>query len=297
MELPEELMSIPYSRDVPFRKLTTLGLGGVCRWLFEPVTEGQARRFVKTCRAFNLNYRVLGGGSNLLALSDVTVPVMRLALPKELSVTENRVYASASCSHPALARDVADVGLSGIEWACGIPGSFGGALRMNAGAHGGEWGHVLHAVRFLTADGEIVEKKTAISDFSYRSSFLADGHIALGAWFDLTKGDAGAIKKKMGEYLSIRRQRQPTGRTAGSVFKNPPGKIAGQLIESAGLKGVRIGNAEVSSIHSNFLVNLGDASPSDYWELVKYVRAKVAEAHDCQLELEIEVWSEPKAIF
>ncbi|MDR0499470.1 MAG: FAD-binding protein, partial [Holophagales bacterium] len=143
MELPEALLLIPHKRDVPFARLTTLGLGGVCKWLFEPETEEEASLFVKTCRANDLNYRILGGGSNLLVLSDISVPVMRLALPTRLLATSERVSANASYGHIALINDIANMGFSGVEWACGIPGSFGGALRMNAGAHGGEWAMVL----------------------------------------------------------------------------------------------------------------------------------------------------------
>jgi len=295
MELPEALLSIPHRRDVPFAQLTTLGIGGTCKWLFEPETEDEARLFVKTCRAGDLSYRVLGGGSNLLVLSDITAPVMRLALPGELRVTADGVSANASYRHAALVNDVADMGFSGIEWASDIPGSFGGALRMNAGANGGEWGQVLDRVRFLTPCGEIVEKKPEHGDFAYRSSFLTDGRVALNASFRLIKSDTVPIRKKMSEFQAKRRQSQPTGRSAGCVFKNPPGEKAGRLIEMAGLKGTRIGNAEVSKIHANFLLNLGNAgntAPGDFWELIRLVRSKVREVHGCELELEVEVWSE-----
>ena len=292
MELPEALLSIPHRRDVSFARLTTLGIGGICKWLFEPETEDEARLFVKTCRAGNLSYRILGGGSNLLVLSDISVPVMRLALPCELRVTANGVSANASYGHATLVNDVADLGFSGIEWASGIPGSFGGALRMNAGAYGGEWGRVLEQIRFLTPCGEIVEKKPEHGDFAYRSSFLTDDRVALGASFRLVKSDTVLIKKAMSEFQAKRRQNQPTGCSAGCIFKNPPGENAGRLIEKAELKGARIGNAEVSKIHANFLLNLGNATPGDFWELIQLVRSRVAEIHKRDLELEVEVWSE-----
>jgi UDP-N-acetylmuramate dehydrogenase len=192
----------------------------------------------------------------------------------------------------ALASDAADLGYSGIEWACGIPGTFGGAIRMNAGAHGFDWGQLLAEVRYLDPDGEIIEKTPSTGDFSYRSSFLANGHVALGASINLAKGDVKSIKKTMNNFKAARSQNQPRGRSAGCVFKNPPGKNAGQLIESAGLKGARAGNAEVSTIHANFFMNVGNGSPDDFLRLIRLVSAKVSEAHDCQLELEIEVWSE-----
>ena len=292
MELPEALLSIPHRRDVPFAKLTTLGMGGTCKWLFEPRSEEEARLFVKTCRASNLNYRVLGGGSNLLVLSDISAPVMRLALPGGLRLTSNGVSANANYGHASLVNDIADMGFSGIEWAVGIPGSFGGALRMNAGANGGEWSQVLDQVRFLTPEGEIVEKKPEQGDFAYRSSFLANGCVTLGASFRLAKGDAASVKKTMSGFQAKRRQSQPSGHSAGCVFKNPPGDKAGRLIERAGLKGARIGDAEVSDVHANFLLNSGNASPGDFWELIQLVRSRVYETQKRELELEVEVWSE-----
>jgi len=295
VELPEALFSIPHRRDVPFAGLTTLGLGGVCKWLFEPGTEEEARLFVQTCRVNDLNYRIIGGGSNLLVLSDISAPVIRLSMPAELRVTAEGVSASASYGHTTLINDVADMGFSGIEWAYGIPGSFGGALRMNAGANGGEWSQVLNKIRFLTPFGEIVERIPEYGDFAYRSSFLTDGRIVLSASIKLAKCDRESVKKTMSEFQAKRRQNQPSGRSAGCVFKNPPDKKAGRLIESAGLKGTRIGDAQVSTIHANFLLNTGNATPADFWELLQLVRAKVYEIHGCELELEVEVWDENKA--
>ena len=290
--MPRALLSVPHRRDVPFAELTTLGLGGLCRWLFEPASEAEAQLFVKTCLSADVGYRVLGCGSNILALSDITAPVMRLALPKKLSITGTEVYATASHGQAALAEEVADMGLSGIEWAVGIPGSFGGALRMNAGAHGGEWGQVLCRVCFLAQDGEITEKPAEDGDFSYRSSFLSDGKVALGAAFKLAKHPPGTIKKTMAGFRSQRRSSQPAGRSAGCVFKNTPLGSAGSLIDRAGLKGTRIGDVEVSAVHANFFVNKGRGSAMDFWELVQLVRAKVLERHGLGLELEIEVWDE-----
>jgi UDP-N-acetylmuramate dehydrogenase len=289
-ELPRTLFSIPHERDVPFAQLTSLGMGGTCKWLFEPRTEEEAALFVKTCNIHSVPFYVLGGGSNLLVLSDVAAPVMRLALPKGLSITNSGAFASASYAQAALARDVANLGLSGIEWASGIPGSFGGAIRMNAGAHGLDWGQLLERVRFISPDGEIIEKVPSAGDFSYRSSFLKSGGVALGGWMALARGDAAQVKSKMDSFLAARRQSQPSGRSAGSTFKNPPGQSAGKLIESAGLKGARIGNVQVSPKHANFFINLGNAEPSDYWELTQLVKSKVLNAHGIELELEIEVW-------
>jgi UDP-N-acetylmuramate dehydrogenase len=289
-ELPEDLLSIPHRRDVPFSSLTTLGIGGVCKWLFEPATEDEAALFVRTCYAEDIEYGILGGGSNLLVLSDVHWPVMRLRLPRKLTATPSGVFACASHSHVAVARDVANMGLSGLEWAAGIPGSVGGALRMNAGAFGKSWSMVVDRVRFLSQTGEMVEKKPAEDDFAYRSSFLGGGRVALGAYIKLARGDSASIKKAMAKHQATRRGEQPKGRSAGCVFKNPPGKNAGHLIDSAGMKGTRVGEAVVSETHANFFLNLGGATPKDYMELIRLVRARVFDAHGTKLELEVDVW-------
>jgi UDP-N-acetylmuramate dehydrogenase len=289
-ELPKELLLIPHKRDVPFSKLTTLGVGGVCKWLFEPTTEEAAALFVKICRAHDLEYGILGGGSNLLVLSDIPWPVMRLRLPKELTAAPFGVLANASHSHVALVRDVANMGLSGLEWAAGIPGSLGGALRMNAGAYGSSWSTVVDRIRFVSPTGEIIEKKPGEDDFAYRSSFLRGGRVALGASIRLAKGDSALIKRTMAKIRADRRKEQPTGRSAGCVFKNPPGHIAGELIDSAGLKGTQVGAVVVSEAHANFFVNLGSANPRDYMELIRIVRARVFDAHGVKLEREVGVW-------
>ena len=226
-----------------------------------------------------------------MVLSDISEPVMRLALPKELVITPDGVYVNASYNHAAMVNDIAEMGLSGIEWAVGIPGGFGGALRMNAGANGFEWGQFLERVRFLTPEGEIVERTPGQGDFTYRSSFLTGGRIALGASIKLTRRDKKSIKKTMDAFQAARRKSQPAGRSAGCVFKNPPGKSAGQLIDSAGLKGTRVGDSIVSDIHANFLLNLGDATPGQFWELIQIVRSRVFDVHGCELELEVEVWN------
>jgi len=290
LELPKELLSIPHRKNVPFAKLTTLGLGGVCAYLFEPATEEDAALFVRTCRANDLDYRVLGGGSNLLVLSDITCPVMRLRLSRKLMTTPSGIYANASHGQKALSKDIAAMGLSGLEWAEGIPGSLGGALRMNAGAFGSSWNTVLERIRFLSPTGEIVEKKAEEDDFSYRSSFLVGGRVALGAYLRLTEGAPAAIKKTMSEHRAARRKSQPTGRSAGCVFKNPPGQSAGQLIDSVGLKGARIGGVVVSESHANFFLNADQGTPKDFLGLIQLARARVFDTHGVKLELEIEVW-------
>lgn len=289
--LPDDLLALPHRRDVPFSKLTTLGVGGLCRWLFEPTTEGEAQAFVRACAREGLPYRVLGGGSNLVVLADVEVPVLRLALPKIATREGDRLTAPASHGHIALAEAAAKTGLSGLEFASGIPGSLGGAIRMNAGAYGREWIDVLASYRFLTPEGELVEKRPEPGEFRYRWSWLTGGRLILSATAQLAEGDPAAIAARVAEYREKRGTSQPLSkRNAGCIFKNPPGTSAGRLIDQAGLKGLRIGDAEVSPEHANFLVNHGKASAYEFAELMETVRAKVREVHGVDLEPEVEIW-------
>jgi UDP-N-acetylmuramate dehydrogenase len=291
--LPDDLQQVPHRRDVAFSKLTTLGVGGLCRWLFEPTTELEAQAFVRACAREGLPWRVLGGGSNLVVLGDVSTPVLRLALPKDVQREGDRLTAPASHGHIALAEAAATAGLSGLEFASGIPGSLGGAIRMNAGAYGREWVEVLARYRFLTPAGDLVEKAPEAGEFSYRWSFLTGGHVVLSATANLVAGDPAAIRAQVAEYREKRGTSQPLSkRNAGCIFKNPTGLSAGRLIDQAHLKGLRIGDAEVSPEHGNFLVNHGHATAAEFAELMETVRARVLEVHGVALEAEVEVWRE-----
>ena len=291
--LPDALLMVPHRRDVPFSKLTTLGVGGLCRWLFEPTTELEAQTFVRACVQEGLAWRVLGGGSNLVVLGDLTMPVLRLALPKTIHREGHRLTTHASHGHIALAEAAAGAGLSGLEFASGIPGSLGGAIRMNAGAYGREWVDVLTRYRFLTPEGDLVEKAPEPGEFRYRWSFLTGGHVVLSATAELVEGDSATIRAQVADYREKRGTSQPLSkRNAGCIFKNPPGQSAGRLIDQAGLKGLRLGDAEVSLEHANFLVNHGKATATEFAELMGQVRTKVWEVHGVELEPEVEIWRE-----
>lgn len=289
--LPDALLALPHRRDLPFARLTTLGVGGLCRWLFEPTSEVEAQTFVRTCAREGLPWKVLGGGSNLVVRGDIEVPVLRLALPRQATREGHRLTAFANHGHIALTEAAAQAGLSGLEFASGIPGSLGGAIRMNAGAYGREWVDVLARVRFLTPEGELVERAPEPGDFRYRNSFLVGGHVVLSATAALAPSDPGAVRARMAEFRQTRGDSQPLGqRNAGCVFKNPEGQSAGRLIDAAGLKGLRVGDAEVSPAHANFLVNLGQASPTDFLELMARVQERVLAVHGVHLEPEVELW-------
>jgi len=290
LPFPDALQSIPHRRDVPFARLTTLGVGGTCRWLFEPVSEAQAQAFVRACAREALPWRLLGGGSNLVVLGDVPL-AMRLRLPGEPRRTGLELHATASFGHIRLSLAAAELGLSGLEYASGIPGSVGGAMHMNAGAYGRELVDVLARYRFLEADGELAEKAPEPGEFRYRWSVLGAGRVALGLTVRLAEGDPQRIRALQADYRARRGTSQPLSRrNAGCIFKNPPGMSAGRLIDQAGLKGLRVGDAEVSPEHGNFLVNHGGASAAEFAELMAQVRARVLEAHGVALEPEVEIW-------
>jgi len=295
--LPDALLAIPHRRDVPFAKLTTLGVGGLCRWLFEPVTEAQAQAFVRACAREGLPWRVLGGGSNLVVLGDLEEPVMRLRLPQDLRRDGLEVSAPASQGHIRMSQQVGDMGLSGLEYASGIPGSVGGALHMNAGAYGRELVDVLARYRFLTPDGDLVEKAPEPGEFRYRWSVLGGGRVALGLTVRLAEGDPARIRAQVEDYRRRRGTSQPLSkRNAGCIFKNPPGQSAGRLIDQAGLKGLRVGDAEVSPEHGNFLVNHGGATSAQFAELMARVREAVLAHSGIGLEPEVEIWPSPGPI-
>jgi UDP-N-acetylmuramate dehydrogenase len=236
-------------------------------------------------------YRVLGGGSNLVILDDIDVPVLRLAFPKTLQREGDALTAPANHGHIAMAEYAAKENLSGMEFASGIPGSVGGAIRMNAGAYGREWIDVMTRYRFLTPEGDLIEKKPESGEFRYRWSWLTGGRVVLSATAKLVKGDGEKIRAQVAEYREKRGTSQPLSkRNAGCIFKNPTGASAGRLIDQAGLKGLRVGDAEVSPEHANFLINHGKATAREFAELMDIVRAKVQEMHGVELEPEVEIW-------
>lgn len=291
--IPDELQSIPYRDNVPFAKLTTLGVGGVCRRLFEPTEEHQVVRFVQRCHREGWTYRVLGGGSNLVILSDIEEPVLRLNFPKQVTQKSSLMSAPANYGHIRMSQDTARAGLSGMEYAAGIPGTTGGALHMNAGAYGCELIDILHRYRFVTPEGLLVDQAPRREDFSYRWSHLGPGFVGLGFTLQLSEGNSQIIQAKVEDNLLKRGSSQPLSkRNAGCIFKNPLPHSAGRLIDQAGLKGLRVGDAEVSPEHANFLINHGKATAREFYDLMITVQAKVLEIHGIALEPEVEVWGE-----
>jgi UDP-N-acetylmuramate dehydrogenase len=214
-----------------------------------------------------------------------------LNFPKVLKVEGREITAPANFGHIRLSQAAAEQGLSGMEYAAGIPGTTGGALHMNAGAYGRELVQILSSYRYIHPEGEVIETAPRPENFGYRRSHLGPGYVALGFTILLTPGDSKTIQAEVESNRLKRGSSQPLSkRNAGCIFKNPPGESAGRLIDQAGLKGYRVGDAEVSPEHANFLINHGQATARDFYELMIQVQSKVQLRYGITLEPEVEVW-------
>jgi UDP-N-acetylmuramate dehydrogenase len=278
--------------DAPLGARTTYRVGGPAALLFEAGDEEDLARVHRALRAVGepLPVLIVGQGSNLL-VADAGFAGLALVLGAGLStitVRSPRVRAGGGAKLPVLARRAASAGLRGMEWAVGIPGSVGGALRMNAGGHGSDTAGVLDRYRaFDLATGSAVEADPAGLALGYRSSALGPGQTVVWAEFALTPGDREAAEARVDEIVRWRRSNQPGGANAGSVFTNPPAAAAGQLVDEAGAKGLRVRTARVSEKHANFIQADAGGSADDVHALIALVRERVAERLGVHLETEV----------
>lgn len=273
----------------PLSKMTWFGVGGPADVYVEPADVQDLARLIQFKPAVPLT--LIGGGSNLL-IRDGGIPGITVHLGKpfgKITVKDDMIVAGAGASLMELARVAAKQEMTGFEFMCGIPGTIGGGIRMNAGAHGRAMEDVLHSITVITGEGDIQEIDPHETEaFGYRTCYLPSDWIFVGATFKGQKGSSADIAKKMADYKKQRENNQPVGvRTAGSTFKNPQGLQAWSLIEKVGMRGARKGGAQVSEKHANFLVNNGHATAKDIEELAEEIRSKVWE--NCGVELEWEV--------
>ena len=285
---------IPYKEQEPLAAHATFRIGGPAAVFVQPEGEGALCRAVALCRELAVPYYILGNGSNVLfGDGGFAGAVICLAgMPGEAVAEEGNILsAPAWLPLSALCAAALRAGLTGLEFAYGIPGTVGGAVYMNAGAYGGEMKDVLVSVRQLTAGGEVVETPAAALDLGYRRSvFETPGGCILSARVRLAPGDRTAIAAKMEELMGRRRDKQPLDKpSAGSTFKRPAGAFAGALIDQCGLRGYRHGGAAVSDKHCGFVVNLGGASCADVLALCDEVSRIVREKTGYTLEKEIRV--------
>lgn len=281
------------SRDEPMRLYTSFRIGGPADVLIEPADVTGLRTALKWAWDLALPVFILGNGTNLL-VADEGIRGAVIRIGQSLSSVEfegDKVTAGAGVSLPALARACSDRGLQGMEWAAGIPGSLGGALAMNAGAYSCTIGDVVQEVRILGFDGSPSAKSAEEMHFGQRSSRLSHGDIvAYEAVLSLKAGNADESRAKMADYMADRKVKQPLHMpSAGCVFQNPSGRGAGRYIDAAGLKGLRIGGAEISPVHANFIVNTGDATARDVLMLMSHVRRTVYEKFGVDLVPEVRV--------
>ncbi len=276
----------------PMRNHTTWQIGGSVDLLLQPESIEELQQALQEAKALQKPYYVVGAGSNLLVADEglrATVIVLGGALCG-WRVDGNRMIAEAGLPLPVLARKAARAGLSGLEFAAGIPGSVGGAVVMNAGAYQSQMSNVIESVLCCDADGNLIELDNEECAFSYRSSrFKQDPSlIVLSVTMRLQPGDPVTIEKQMGRNTAARVDKQPTSYpNAGSVFKNPPGEAAGRLIEQIGAKGWRQGDAVVSDKHANFIINVGTATCADVLRLIERIKQAVYQETGISLEEEI----------
>lgn len=286
--------------DEPLARYTTARLGGPADLLIEATSADELAAVVVAARAMQLPITILGGGANVL-ISDAGVRGLTIInKAKRLEFRQpDVVWCESGVALPTLARECIARGLSGLEWAVGVPGTIGGAVVGNAGAHGRDTAADLKSATVLTGDNEVVEWTKIDLQFGYRSSRIKtairnrqSASVVLAATFQLIPGNPVELEKKAAEFNEYRRRTQPPGASLGSMFKNPPGDAAGRLIDQCGLKGTRVGDAEISTVHANFFVNRGHARAADVKALIDLARARVHEHFGIELELEIELVGE-----
>jgi UDP-N-acetylmuramate dehydrogenase len=284
------------SFDEPMSRHTSFRIGGPADALFVPRDIGELKKALKLAEELGIPVTVIGNGSNLL-VRDGGIRGLVIKLSGTLDyvhVLGTDLRAGSGVLLSTLAHVAVEAGLKGLEFAAGIPGTLGGALSMNAGAYDGEMKDVVSAVRALTPAGDEVELRGKELEFGYRHSALkARELVAVEATLALAPGDKEASLARIDELNRLRREKQPIALpSAGSVFKRPPGHFAGRLIEQAGLKGCRIGDAEVSTLHAGFIVNVGKATARDVLDLIFHVQAKVREQSGVTLEPEVRIIGE-----
>ncbi|MGD9091580.1 MAG: UDP-N-acetylmuramate dehydrogenase [Anaerolineales bacterium] len=289
--------------DVVLAPYTASRLGGPADVFLDVESVQDLALAAKLLWEQGVPFIVLGGGSNVLVSDSGVRGVVLHNRARRVYFNEEEapptVWGESGANFGLIARQAAARGLSGLEWAAGIPGTLGGAVIGNAGAHGGDMAGNLLMADILQQDPSVPDHVPESRSWSverlgyeYRSSILKRKSrqvVVLAAVLRLQHGDTQAIQARMAEYLEFRRRTQPPGASMGSMFKNPATDYAGRLVDAAGLKGTRVGDAQISDMHANFFLNLGQASAADVYELIRRAREKVAEIFGVYLELEIEL--------
>jgi UDP-N-acetylenolpyruvoylglucosamine reductase len=282
-------------RDEPLAKRTTLRVGGPADFYVEPADAQDLAAILKVCGSFEMPFFILGRGSNLLVrdggFRGVVICLAQPAFSK-VEIAGERLHCGAGAKLKNVAVEARRNGLSGVEFLEGIPGSVGGALRMNAGAMGGQTFDAIESVRVMDYDGNLSELPPSKMAVAYRSSATLKNHVALDAIFKCKAESREEIEKRMKAFSEKRWGSQPAAPSAGCIFKNPAAIPAGKLVDELGLKGERVGGAVVSAEHGNFIINDGKATARDVLELIEILKAKVKAGRGIELQTEVEIIGE-----
>ena len=276
----------------PMSKHTTYGIGGPAKVFIKPKDRDDLAKILKFSKENSINAHFFGSGSNLL-ISDEGIDGIVLSPAKclkQLTIEGNLIFAESGVMLGKIVKEATKRKLTGLESLIGVPGTLGGALSMNAGAYGNEISNFLKSVHVMNMDGKIIKYNQSQIDFSYRYSNFKKDEFILDAFFNLKTDSFSKINKKKENSSKSRKLNQPLKfRSAGSVFKNDKKYSAGFLIDNAGLKGTRFGDAEISTKHANFFINHGNAKSSDMLKLISLARKEVYKKYKILLELEIKV--------
>ncbi|MBC1499982.1 UDP-N-acetylmuramate dehydrogenase [Listeria weihenstephanensis] len=296
-QLKQEIPTLIVKPNEDLAAYTFTKTGGQADLFVMPTSHQLAAETIKFANTNNVPLTILGNGSNLIIKDGgIRGIVMYLDALHAIKREGTKVIAGCGAKIIDVSRFALEASLSGLEFACGIPGSVGGALYMNAGAYGGEISDVLIEATVLTPTGELKYLQKDQLEAKYRKSSIADNHyVVLEAVFELTLAEPHTIRLKMEELTEMREAKQPLEYpSCGSVFKRPPGHFAGKLIQDAGLQGHQIGGAQVSMKHAGFIVNIDHASATDYMELIDHVQKTVSEKSGVLLETEVKIIGEDK---
>ena len=279
--------------DYPLSKRTWYGLGGPADYFIRPETTDQLREVVERCNENKIRIYVMGFGSNLLIGDDgLRGAVIKLEAEQfaKIKYDAQEVTAWAGAELSKLVLTCVEKGLSGIEALTGIPGSVGGAVKMNAGGNFGDFGSAVESVTLMDSTGNIFEKSKPELVFDYRQTNIT-AKFVLNARLKLNTADPEQIMRTVKEIWIYKKNNQPLNtKNSGCIFKNPPGASAGALIDRAGLKGLQIGGAVISDKHANFIIAEKGCSSRDVTRLIEAIKQRVKEQFDIELELEIEIW-------
>lgn len=283
--------------DVPMKKYTSFKVGGNADLFITPKKYENVNKIMNLCKANNVNYYIVGNGSNLLIKDGgIRGVVIKLSKLNKITIDGENITAQGGASIGTVSLKSRDESLTGLEFACGIPGTIGGAVAMNAGAYNGEIADVIESVLVMDNDGQILRLNKEELELGYRTSaILKHNYIVLEANFKLQKGDHEKIATRISDLMRRRREKQPLEYpSAGSTFKRPEGQFAAKLIQDSGLKGTQMGGAQVSDKHSGFIINKDNATAKDILDLIHFVEKTVKEKFDVELEPEVRIWGEDK---